>query len=400
MYRYRAKMQLKALILATTSCVCLGAVTGPIDSTDGIRIVPKGASVLHKQSTQPVHLQTKTTSTTGTNPPEPVLQTKTTSTTGNPPEPVKFNAEARLNITEPPPNSYVMGETLSVKIDIQPYNRDNFLSAYEDSADAKICVSLDSSPFLCWPALTGRILYSQVTEGKHTLEAMLYNDGEIKTKSRTVTSFIMVHDPDIVASGEDEQETEQDLDEDPSAGGEQIQVEFPIVQISSPAANVTYPGTSVQARFVMEPSNPDLFKHYFANAHVCVNIDSAPAYGCFSVFGDVRFAPPLVLGLENGRHTIEAALSHPETGDVLYDSVSPTSTFFTAGELNEAATVAVEVTVSGSKYIVPIIEGSNLHAQTDAFCEDVGMAKNPSCTERILHKLSSAWEKKDGSGIM
>jgi len=395
-------MQLKALILATsTSCLCLGAVTGPIDSTDGIRIVPKGASVRHKQSTQSVHLQTNTASTTtDSNPPEPVIQPKTTSTTGSiPPESVKFNAEARLNITEPPPNSYVMGGALSVKIDIQPYNRDNFLSVYEDSTDAKICVSLDSSPFLCWPALTGRILYSQVTEGKHTLEAMLYNDGELKTKSRSVTtSFNTVHDPDIVASGEDEQEAEQNLDEDASPDGEQIQVEFPIVQISSPAANVTYPGTSVQARFVMEPSNPDLFKHYFANAHVCFNIDSGPAYGCFAIFGDVGFAPPLVLGLDNGRHTIDAALSHPETGEVLYDSVSPTSTFFTAGELNEAATVAVEVTVSGSKYIVPIIEGSNLRAQTDAFCEDVGMAKNPSCTERILHKLSSAWEKKDGSG--
>ena len=319
-----------------------------------------------------------------------ILQSQTKRS--NPPQqPIQFNAEARLNITEPPPNSFVMGETLSVAIDIQPYNKNDFLSVYENSIDAKVCVSLDSNPYLCWPALTGRIFFSGTSEGKHKLEAMLYNDGELKKESRSATSFTTVHDHgDTIVAGQDEQVTgKPNLEEDPTTG-EQIHVEFPAVKISSPAANVTYPGTSVSISTVIEPTDAALFELYFKKAFVCVNIDSSSAYSCFSIFGEDKYAPPLVRGLDNGPHIIKAGLSHPETGEILLDSFSQVSTFFTAGELNEAASIAVEVNVSGRKHIIPMVEGSNFDAQTAAFCTDVQMAKNPSCTERIKAKLVGA----------
>lgn len=245
------------------------------------------------------------------------------------------------------------------------------------------------------PALTGRSFYSNAAEGEHTLEAMLYNDGELKTASRTTATFALVNDPDIVGSSKDMPEAEQEQDQDITLN-EEVQVLFPVVKVSSPAANVTYPGTSVSVRLMIEPTDAKILKHYFENAFVCINIDSAPAYSCFAIFDDNKFSPPLVLGLKNGIHTNEAALSHPETGELLPGSFSGTSIFFTSGEF------AVDVTVSGDNYIIPIVEGSN--CQCSNRC---GLRGRGHGQESLMHRPNSSQalegmgeESRRGNGTM
>ena len=289
-----------------------------------------------------------------------------------------------LNITEPPQGSVLLGSTLTVKIDIITSDQDAFLSRF-NTTDSKMCASLNAGPFFCWPALSGRVFYTEVEEGEYTLEAMLHSAGKLEHSTKTTSIFKMVRDAmdDELSNVADQSDAEAPT---------QVQVDYPRVGVSSPYNLVTYPGHSVSLRFDLEPTDLNSFQHYFANSFVCVNIDQAPAYSCFAIFGDEHYSSPLVLNLPNGKHTMEVALSHPETGEILTSSKAETSTFFTAGELLEAATVAVDVTVADERHVVPLIEGTNLDAQTNAFCDSVGMAESKTCKERVKHKLWSAWE--------
>ncbi len=358
-------MRLLLLLLAYTR-LCSGVVTKPVDGVAGIRLSPSKEQVTGQKATQAT-------------------------------EPVQMPTEGlsvKLNITEPPQGAILGGGSFVVKIEIIASDEDEFLKSY-NTTDGKMCVGLyTNGPYHCWPALSGRIFFTGVEateEMEFTLEAMLYRAGELDHSTKATSTFTVVPHPKLAQSSKDEisaidQNNHNQMEEPPA----QVQVIYPRVEVSSPLDVVTYPGHSVVLRFGLETT--DAFSHYFANAFICVNIDRAPAFCCFAIFGDEDFASPLVLNLPNGKHTIEAALSHPETGELLSGSMSSTSTFFTAGELLEAANVAVDVTVAGERHVVPLMEGTNLEAQTNAFCDSVGMGENKACEERVKHKLWSAWE--------
>jgi len=345
-----------ALLLAVCSRLCCGIVTEPVDNVSAIRL------------SQPKPKGRKT--------PQPA--------------PSASQPEVTLNIIEPPHGVVLLGSTFVVKIDIIASDQEAFLSRF-NTTDAKMCASLNAGPYMCWPALSGRIFFTEVEEMEHTLEAMLYAAGKLVLSTKTKTVFKTVRDLSAAGSAMDTSDV-TDGGNNTEEAPTQVQVEYPRVGVSSPLNLVTYPGHSVELRFALEPTDHDSFERYFANAFVCVNVDQAPAFGCFAIYGDENYASPLLLNLKNGKHTLLAGLSHPSTGELLESSKSSTTIFYTAGELLEAATIAVDVTVADERHVVPLIEGTNLDAQTNAFCDSVGMAESKTCKERIKQKLWSAWE--------
>ena len=362
---------LALLLLAAYVYLCFGIVTEPVDGVAGIRLSPSKEQVTGQKATRPVVQAT---------------------------QPAKMPTQElsiKLNITEPPQNAILGGGSFVVKIEVIASDEEAFLQSY-NTTDGKMCIGLNTNgPYHCWPALSGRIFFTGVEtteEMEFTLEAMLYRAGELDHSTKATSTFSVVQILNSPSSKDEisaiDQNNHNQMEERP------VQVQFPRVDVSSPLDLVTYPGHSVSLRFGLETT--DTFSHYFANAFVCININRAPAFSCFAIFGDEDFASPLVLNLPNGKHTIEAALSHPETGELLPSSRSSTSTFFTAGELLEAANVAVDVTVAGERHVVPLMEGTNLEAQTNAFCDSVGMVESKACEERVKHKLWSAWENMLG----
>ena len=371
---------LALLLLAAYVCLCFGIVTEPVDGVAGIRLSPNKEQVTGQKATRPVVQAT---------------------------QPAKMPTQelsVKLNIAEPPQGVILGGGSFVVKIEIIASDEEEFLKSY-NTTDGKMCIGLNTNgPYHCWPALSGRIFFTGVEtteEMEFTLEAMLYRAGELDHSTKATSAFTvvlargpLVPDPKLAAKSSKDEISAIDQNNHNQTEERPVQVQFPRVDVSFPLDLVTYPGHSVSLRFGLETT--DTFSHYFANAFVCVNINRAPAFSCFAIFGDEDFASPLVLSLPNGKHTIEAALSHPETGELLPSSRSSTSTFFTAGELLEAANVAVDVTVGGERHVVPLMEGTNLEAQTNAFCDSVGMVESKACEERVKHKLWSAWENMLG----
>ena len=379
------RLLLSTLLVAVCSNLCLGIVTEPVDDISAIRLSPPKKPKTGRAGQQ---ANPRTMQAAPKQKPVPTKHDGTTETLKT--ESKASHPKVMLNITEPPQGSIILGSTFAVKIDILAPDRDSFLSHF-NTTESKVCASLNAGPFYCWPALAGKIFYTEVEENEYTLEAMLYRAGKLDHSTKTISKFKTVHDAKLADNSTDEEVSNDAADQSLEAPA-QVQVDYPRVGVSSPNNLVTYPGHSVFLHFDLEPNDVDSFQHYFANAFVCVNIDQAPAFSCFTIFGDENYAAPLVLNLPNGKHTLEAALSHPETGEVLESSKSTTSTFFTAGELLEAAHIAVDVTVADERHVVPLIEGTNLDAQTNAFCDSVGMAESKTCKERVKHKLWSAWE--------
>jgi len=310
------------------------------------------------------------------------------------------NTNAKLNILEPPMDSILAGSNFKVSVQVLAENQDDFTDAYEKSSDGKICISLDDSPFHCgWSAIDGNIFFSNAIEGSHTIVAMLYNNGTLHNESRSETiSFTTVQNPDI-DSDDDDEDSSLSLDGisnqkvKNSSNGEVVNVKVPTVQIDSPADKVTYPGTSVTIRNIVDPPEPELFERYFKHSFICINIDAATAHSCFAAFGDTN--PPFVIGLDPGLHSIEAALSHPESGDLLFQTSSSTKIFYVAGELNEAAYIVGEAAVDGATRFIPVAKGGSLSAQADGFCSSIGLKEDISCTGSVFHHLSKAWRAKE-----
>ena len=83
-------------------------------------------------------------------------------------------------------------------------------------------------------------------------------------------------------------------------------------------------------------------------------------------------------------HTIQAALSHPSNGNLLLESSVGTKMFFVSGNSNEAAAFTADVNIRGNMYRIPIVHGGSIASQTYAFCHDIGLEKNDSCTQLVL----------------
>ena len=387
--------------------VCQAAIRGPVESTGAIRLSgmsgdnpvrsrgqnPGGAGIVRKtpdiESPPPPgerenrYHQVEDDVTTRT------LSKRQMVTADEPP--AQLNDRAKLKVLEPPAKSIVVGPSFLVSIEIEPENMEDFSSVYEaEGAGGKVCVSLDDELFYCWPALGGRILFSEALEGSHTLVAMLYKDGELREESSSgVVTFRTLNDPKVGESDLPKSASRDDNRQEKNATDEQVDVSYPVVEMVSPKHGVTYPGTSIILQTVVEPSNLELFQKHFQYAFSCVSVDIATAYSCFAIYGDK--SPPVILGLESGIHIIEAALSHPENGGILFDSKSR-GTFYTAGASNQDAFVSINVTVDGYVREIPMMRDGDLLAQTNEFCASINMDEKAMCQDSIHERLSHAYK--------
>ena len=370
------------LILTVISTVCCpslfseAAITGPKANDAPIRLKPKATTNPHSWELKQKPVETKKENT---------------------PIPPRFTKvpDAKVKLLEPPNNSYIKGSTVYVKLEIIAQNQDAFHEAYDQ--DGRICLSLDDGPFHCWP-IDSRIMFSNAVDGSHSLVAKLYRNGELKeeTSSESVTFTTVTdptdpnqnprtyHDQGPSWSKDDTPKPDEDAEAAPE-DSEEVQVAFPLVHLISPADRVSYTGSDVTLTTFMEPRNPDIFEKYFQHSFTCFNIDIATAHACFPLFKN-RFGP-LVIGLENGMHTIEASLSNPNTGDLLEESSRGTTTFFMAGKSNEGAAYTAEINIRGKLHRIPIVRGGCLAEQTKALCRSVGLEGQAVCVDPVFQHL-------------
>ena len=201
-------------------------------------------------------------------------------------------------------------------------------------------------------------------------------------------SFSTILDPDIDQSEEIINHYDPLEDDNDDDGKEKIiDVGYPVVNFLSPLEKASYTGNSISLQADIKPEEPEIFEKFFKFAFVCYNIDIATVHACFPVFNNGT--EPLVAGLGNGMHTIEAALSHPSNGDLLISSSIGTKMFFIAGNANEAAAFTVDINIRGRLYNVPVMHGGSIIAQTYAFCLGIGLRDNSSCINMVYDLLLS-----------
>jgi hypothetical protein len=92
-----------------------------------------------------------------------------------------------------------------------------------------------------------------------------------------------------------------------------ITIDVPILMIETPAELDSH-GPAVDVYVDVQTANQTLFKMVFGNQFVCLKLDTNPA-ACWPVQQvDQR---PLFVGIEDGVHTLTAALSHPYNGETV-----------------------------------------------------------------------------------
>jgi len=198
-------------------CACDSAVTAPIDSTDSIRINSKLPEAISKlQSNDEIYendspkldskgfqskleqiekkrIELEELEHQLLQNEKKILQKRNMriNTTPSPPKtksmPNSDEQNINIQIQEPPDGSYIWGGHFDVHININPdsyndlLNNDN-LNDYgttesgtkkNDSIDdfgIKVCVSLDNSPWYCWPIENARLHFFEATEvSKYTV---------------------------------------------------------------------------------------------------------------------------------------------------------------------------------------------------------------------------------------
>mmetsp|Transcript_14369 Transcript_14369/g.22156 ORF Transcript_14369/g.22156 Transcript_14369/m.22156 type:complete len:405 (-) Transcript_14369:465-1679(-) len=297
--------------------------------------------------------------------------------------------QSKVIITDPQPNSHLMGGNFFVGIDVAIDDEKLFWEKYEG---AQMCFSLDDAPWHCWSARHGRVHYSQAVEGPHTLVAILYHNNTLLDdfKSETV-SFNVVHDPEFGSDGDTKNNTMKSKSDANGNGeedeAEKIHIDVPVVQIMAPINKATYPGNEISFHSQIQPSDPDIFEKYFNHSFVCINMDAATAHSCFPIYGQDNDTLPIITAIPSGLHTIEAALMHPNTRDLINITSSETKTFFTSGNDHKEAAFIIHVTVDGEQKEVPVVRGSDFRAQAHAFCASIFLPHDNQCIIGVEEKL-------------
>lgn len=302
-------------------------------------------------------------------------------------QPLNNPPAVKLNITEPPNDSFIAGEHFMVSISIITDDEESFRKAYVDGNSGRVCLSLDEGAYSCWPVSNGRVFFSQVVEGSHSLVAKIYKDGKLIDQSISSVNFTTVINPSFYDPNTSyhNQLRHQEIREEAKDSGEGAHVSFPIVDLMSPLEKVSYHGTSIELQSRLRPKDPEMFEKFFNNSYICFNVDIATAHACFPIFGDAT--KPLILGLESGMHTIEASLCHPHTGDLLLSSSSGTIVFFMAGDSNEGAAFTANVNIRGKSYEVPVVKGGCITTQAKNLCSSVGLADTMTCFDSVHNHL-------------
>mmetsp|Transcript_22994 Transcript_22994/g.47658 ORF Transcript_22994/g.47658 Transcript_22994/m.47658 type:complete len:340 (+) Transcript_22994:73-1092(+) len=314
--------------------------------------------------------------------------------------------DAKVVIVDPPMDSTVMGTVLSVKVGIEPVNTKVFTESYS-TPTSRICVSLDSSPYSCWPVINGIVRYVALVPGPHVMHAVLMKDGVMKEGSMTdEIRFTSVEDPDLEDEGEEgkkkeeeEEEEEIDLDEN-----ERVQIDIPKVIMHVPPSLVTLPGDSAQIVSTVQTNQKEMFDKFFRHQFVCYNLDGGTGSPCWNIFNKDHNddggsgggnnmeggVVPFFTGLEPGIHTVEGVITHPENGEGIAGSETDVRTFYTSGLSNEAASVVVEIQVDTENHYMPVCRGSDAKNQGFYFCGSRGITQE-SCQDFVAEKILNAY---------
>ena len=229
-------------------------------------------------------------------------------------EPPPETDEAVISILDPPDKSTVAGSAFDLRVQINPVNADVFWKSYNNTK-SRVCISLDGSPYSCWPVFGGRIRYINAVDGPHSVHAVLMKQGEIVPESITESvQFTTVESPDIEEEGDEEDNVSEEEGED--GENKRVQLQMPQLILQVPPEKVTLPGSAVQfiSRVDLGGGDADLFEEHFQHQFVCYNVDAATAHACWSLLDNNTV--PFVTQLEPGLHTVEGVITHPETRKV------------------------------------------------------------------------------------
>ena len=300
------------------------------------------------------------------------------------------SSRPKITITDPRPHSHLMGGNFFVGIDVAIEDEKSFWEKYEG---AKMCFSLDDAPWHCWSAQYGRVHFSEAVEGRHTLVATLHHNNTLLDDFKSeIVSFTVVHDPEFESDGDTKNYTTKSNANGNETEAERVHIDVPVVQILAPLNRATYPGAEISFHTKIEPLDPELFERYFNHSFVCINMDAATAHACFPIYGQQNETLPIITAIPPGLHTIEAALMHPNTRDLIKVTSSETKTFYTSGSNNTEAAFITHVTVDDEQKEVPVVAGSDFKAQARAFCASIFLPFDGQCIlaveERLIQEMN------------
>ena len=194
--------------------------------------------------------------------------------------------EAVVSILDPPNKSTIAGSSFDLRVQIDPVNSEVFMESYNNS-NSRVCVSLDGSPYSCWPVFGGKIRYINAVDGPHSIHAVLMKKGVIIPESITESvQFTTVESPEI----EDENEEESSALEEEGEDGEskRVQLSMPQLILQVPPEKVTLPGSAVQlvSRVDLAGGDIEVFEEHFKHQFVCYNVDATTAHACWSLLDE------------------------------------------------------------------------------------------------------------------
>jgi hypothetical protein len=203
-----------------------------------------------------------------------------------------------------------------------------------------MCFSLDSAPYICYPVfgLTTKPRFVGLEDGVHTLEARLTDPvtGRLRENSSSGIRVFSTMSPKPLEKFKPQSPATGD-EPSPSDAETRVNIDMPRLAIKSPqeAAAVPFVFNSV---VTVQTATPESFNRHFKSQYACLRLDSAAHHACFPVFG-LRVMPRYV-EVEEGPHTLEARLTHPDNGDVIAGSSSGVRSFVSQPQPRRRASAA------------------------------------------------------------
>eukprot|EP00947_MAST-08B_sp_MAST-8B-sp1_P001842 g1842.t1 len=194
-----------------------------------------------------------------------------------------------------------------------------------------ICLSLDDSAYSCWPIFELKKLprFTQVRDGSHRMRGVLRLDGILLLATAGETTFVSSAETETPALPAEPQQQAEPPNKPPDPEAPREEVKIPQVNLVYPAQLSTV-GRNFEASLeVLTTEAMDKFKRLFENGFMCLSMDGA-ANACWPLFVDSY--TPSFNNLREGRHTLVAHLSHPETGKLVLGSSMGATTFYSLAQ--------------------------------------------------------------------
>jgi hypothetical protein len=247
-----------------------------------------------------------------------------------PPAPAVDNltdAEIRgeLMFLSPTNGSMVQGRAVVVRLggNTNCINVTRFQAKFNHS---NVCISLDASPYSCWPlyGLSSYPLFTNVTSGTHRLVAKLVDPATQLTIADSAGAEVefTVNATNTTIAEEEEDQEDEDEDEDPDAEVAKKKKKKDKETISIPQVGIEQPGEEmiVQPTFevrlhVVTSANLTTFRRLFTSSYICLSLDESLFQSCWPIFEESYY--PKFYDVAPGKHTLVAHLSHPNTMDII-----------------------------------------------------------------------------------